>query len=209
MEETRSGLEEKLEALESHVTETVQSATEAVAETVDTVKETVENVTESVKETVGSVTESVGETVHSVGEFFNLRHQTEQHPWIVFGGSVALGCMAAQLFGGKENASAATPSWSGPQPAFPPAPQPSSWREPSHAPAQASTEASATGEKSWFWEEIDRFKGLALGALMGVVRDLVKRNLPGELGKRAADEVDSVTTKMGAQPFHEPVLPEQ
>jgi len=207
MEETRSNLAEKLEALESQVTETVQSATEAVAETVQSATEAVAETVEAVKETVENVTESVGETVQSVGNFFDLRHQADQHPWVIFGGSVALGCMVSQLFGGKdsERASSGAGSWSSP-------PLEPSWRQPAPSPQPAAAEpvaqASSTGQKSWLSEEFDRLKSLGLGALMGVVRDMVKRSLPGELGKRAADEVDTLATKMGAQTFREPLLPE-
>jgi len=88
MDETRSHLAEKLQALENQVSSTVEETTAALSETVEAVKETVENVTEIVEE-----------TVQSCGQLFDLRQQTERHPWLVFGGSVALGCLAAQLLG--------------------------------------------------------------------------------------------------------------
>ena len=86
MEETRSHLAEKLEELENQVSETVQATTEAVSETVGTVKETVENVTATVQE-----------TFETVAETFNLKVQTERHPWLVVGASIAGGCLLAQL----------------------------------------------------------------------------------------------------------------
>lgn len=202
MEEKRSDLAEKLEALESQVAETVQSATEVVGETVEAVKETVENVTSSVEE-----------TVQSVGEFFDLGHQTQERPWIVFGGSVVLGCLAAQLFGGKNRSRQEEQSWSAsPPPPFrqEPPPVPTSratMAEPAAAPAARSEARSS--EKSWLWDEVGKIKGLALGALMGVVRDMAAKSLPGELGKRVADEVDSLTMKMGGEPFHGSVFPEK
>jgi len=203
MEETRANLSDKLEALETQVTETVQSATEAVSETVESVKETVENVTSAVEE-----------TVHSVSDFFDLRGHTERHPWVVFGSSVALGCLTAQLFGGEKNRGERTDRWAD-NPAIP------DWRE---APASSNqrpglagsaagpsspSEPAAPAKTSWLWDELGRIKGLAVGALMGVVRDMAARGLQGELGKRVAEEVDSLTTHLGGQPFHGSVLPEK
>jgi len=201
MEETRSGLADKLEALENQVADTVQAATEVVSETVETVKETVENVTSSVEE-----------TVQSVGEFFDLGHHTQEHPWIVFGGSVALGCLAAQLLGGKDNnpreerrgSAPPVPPWREPEPA----PTSRATRAESSAQPAASSEARST-RKSFLGEELGKIKGLAIGVLMGVVRDMAAKSLSGELGKRVADEVDNLTTKMGGDPFHGSVFPEK
>jgi len=200
MEETRSHLAEKLEALENQVSSTVEDATEAVSETVEAVKETVENVTETVEE-----------TVQSVGQAFDLRLQTERHPWLVFGGSVALGCLAAQLFGrgreGGEESGGHDVNWS----ALSSASQPgqSTWERRSEPSFQqpAHSEPSENGKKSWFWDEMNRVKGLALGALMGVVRDLAARGLPGALGQRVAEEVDHLGTSLGGETIAGPLLP--
>src|SRR5262249_12215654 len=72
MEETRASLSEKLETLESKVVGTVKETTQAVAETVETVKET-----------------------------FNLRHQFDRHPWVMLGGSAAVGMSLGWLLSGQ------------------------------------------------------------------------------------------------------------
>jgi len=205
MEEKRSQLAEKLEALESQVTDTVQATTAVVTETVDAVKETVSNVTDTVKETV----DQAAEAVHSVGRALDIRLQTEQNPWLVFGGSLALGFTVAQLLPSfKENgrddshdrtwgerlqaleASSSTQGVGRHQTAAtPPA-------------AETRAEPQDEGQKGWLWDQLGRLKGLALGSLMGVVRDLAARNLPGELGQRVAQEVDSLTTHIGGEPIH-------
>src|SRR5262245_55877302 len=84
MEETRASLTEKLETLEHQVVGTVQGATSAVTETV-------ENVKEAVAETVETVKGTVRETVETVKETFDLSRQVDRHPWLMVGGSVALG----------------------------------------------------------------------------------------------------------------------
>jgi len=200
MEETRSHLAEKLEALENQVSSTVEDTTAAVGETVEAVKETVENVTETVEE-----------TVQSVGQLFDLRLQTERHPWIVFGGSVALGCLAAQLIGqGREEdqeSEAQAAKWSALSSAS--QPRESTWERRSEPASQqpAHAEPSENGKKSWIWEEVNRLKGFALGALMGVVRDLTARGLPGALGQRVAEEVEHLSSSLGAEPIRGPILP--
>ena len=73
MEETRSSLADKVDALENTIMGTVESATHSVAETVETVKEKVEG------------------TVETVKEAFNLRRHIERHPWLAMGVSVATG----------------------------------------------------------------------------------------------------------------------
>jgi len=210
MEETRSQLAEKLEALENQVSDTVQTTTAAVAETVENVKETVEKASE----TVENVTETVKETVESVGETFNLWTQAERYPWLVFGGSVLVGFLGAQLLGGsarrtreeEESQARTAPSWS-------PAQEAQSRRENGRhaaetaAPPPTRKEQPAKEEKSWFWDELGQLKGLAIGSLMGVVRDLTKRALPGPIGDRVAEEVDHVTSHLGGERIQGQVLP--
>jgi len=202
MEETRSNLTDKLEALENQVSESVQSTTAAVTETVEAVKETVENVTATVQE-----------TVETVGETFDLWTQTDHHPWIVFGGSVAVGYLAAQLFGEPRANSKAeqshAPSWDALARSAAQSRKENRSRasEPPVQPAAARSEPSETGKKSWFWDQVDRVKGLALGSLMGVVRDLAARGLPGPLGQRVAEEVDQLTANLGGETIQGPVLP--
>lgn len=221
MEETRSGLTDKLSALEAQVnttvqatTDAVQSTTDAVTGTVESVKETVENVSDKLHETVAGVTESVqqavedvkesvGETVKSVAETFNLKLQAERHPWMVFGGAVTVGCVGALLLGGSGHK---------------PAPASSSGRRlsPGHegggktktpngrAPSQQSSDAG----EGWLWDKLGSFKNLAVGAMMGVVRDLVARAVPENLKERVSEEMDKLTKSVGGEPIQGALLPE-
>jgi ElaB/YqjD/DUF883 family membrane-anchored ribosome-binding protein len=209
MDETKAHLAEKLEALESQVTSTVQSATDVVTETVETVKGTVENVTEAVQE-----------TVHSVSEAFNLKRQFDRHPWGMLGGSVAVGCLVGYLtseYGrrngeskGRSNGDSTRmtsrmSSVSGEETA-PREPERRSFQsEPS---TQTTSRPEEPAQKGWFYEELGRVKNLALGVLMGAVRDLTVRSLPGQLGHKVAEEVDHLTTNLGAEPIRGPVLPD-
>src|SRR5262245_56859365 len=84
IEQTRSSLTEKIETLENEVLGTVHNVTDTVESTIENVKETVQ------------------ETVHTVKRTFDLRYQTDQHPWAMFSGSMLAGCIAGALFGGRQ-----------------------------------------------------------------------------------------------------------
>jgi len=209
MDDTKAHLAEKLEALESQVTSTVQSATDVVTDTVETVKGTVENVTETVQE-----------TVHSVRKAFDLKRQFDRHPWGMLGGSVAVGCLVGYLTGeyGRRNGKSTGGSNGNATRMTSQMSSASAEETASHEPERRSfrTEPSAhttsrpeePAQKGWFYEELGRVKNLALGALMGVVRDLTVRSLPEQLGHKVAEEVDHLTTNLGAEPIRGPVLPE-
>jgi len=221
MEEQRASLAEKIEALENRIVQTVEGAREAVADTVETVKDTVHNSVETVKDSVSSSVESVKET-------FDLPAQTQRHPWALFGCSVAAGFAGGWiLFRALEgNRQSALPparayhpaaytgasSWaSRPQAAFSngapveAAPAPS-------APAPAPAPAAESGP-SWLSElghkfepELNKVKGLAIGALIGVVRDMVTKSLPEPAQPQVRDMMDNMTTKLGGEPIRGEVL---
>jgi len=223
MAETRASLTEKLEAVENLVTETVQSTTDAVSSTVEAVKDTVENVTGTVAETVANVKDTVSDTVESVAETFNIRHQFERHPWVMFGGAVAVGWLAGTFLGGKSRSNGAhTSTWETHEASSQPASQRAQafassgqWSGPQHGevetrhssqPAQQARSES-TGETvkektGWLWNEVKQLKNLALGSLMGLIHDLAARNIQGPLGEKVAQEVDHLAKNLGAEPIH-------
>jgi len=208
MEETRQALVDKLEALENQVAETVQSTTHAVQDTtsavtgtVEAVKDTVENVSEKVQETMATVTDTlqqtahavsdtVQQTAHAVSEAFDLRLQAERHPWLVVGGAVAVGYTGALLLDSLLGRSAT----------------------PRERPAQglyggatARAEAPSNGQSignmlpDWLRDELGRLRGVAIGSVMSMVRDLARQAMPGPIGQRLAEEVDVVTSKLGGE----------
>ena len=233
MEATRADLTDKLSALESQVTGTVQAATnavettkaavtgtvEAVTETVesvkDTVQETVEKVSDTVSETIGNVTEQFQETVQSVAETFNIKLQCERHPWAVFGGAVAVGALGGYLLGGSSQSSGSSGRYAGtPQTHYQPEGQTGGT---SAVGSAASAVGSALGGVAGtvgstlgglFGEQLNHLKGLAIGAMMGVVRDLAARSLPENLKGKVSEEVDKLTRSLGGEPVQGSILPE-
>jgi ElaB/YqjD/DUF883 family membrane-anchored ribosome-binding protein len=193
MEETRASLSTKLEALENQVAETVQTATDAVQTTTEVVAETVE----SVKESVGEIRERVGDTVRSVASLFDISRQVEERPWLVFGGSIGVGCLIGWVLrSGKsgQKTSAPPPSFAAEPPAVAAAP---TW--------QAPPEPT---KPSWLSQEFSRLRGLAIGLAMGTVRDLARQTLPDTFSGRVAEMVDNLTPQLGGEVVHAQILPD-
>lgn len=176
MEDTRASLADKLESLEQHVLGTVHETTSAVTGTVENVKETVENVKETVKETVENVKETVRET-------FDLRLQTERHPWAVFGGSVALGFAAGyfmpRLLERSGLAETNGYDYERAQKEFPR--RAAAFTEP--ALAEPETERPSFFKLGFLTEllapEVERLKNYAVESLKGMVHDFVAKSVPG------------------------------
>lgn len=199
MEETRHNLAEKLEALESQVVGTVQDATSAVNETVETIKEAAQT-------TVGTVKDTVQETVASVKETFDLELQFQRHPWLMLGGSVAVGFAVGSLLERRRDpgvtmpqrmSAASEPRGNGYHRAF---------EEPAPLPEKSKL-LSSVGEV--LGPEVGKLKGLAIGVLMGLVRDTVTRSLSGEVGEQVRQVVDDMTERLGGHKLNEPLFKQE
>lgn len=189
IDETKASLLGKLEALEAHVADAVQTTSETVSGTVGAVKETVETVKEKVQD---------------ASDFLNIRRQAQNNPWTVFGTSVVAGCLTGYLLGGSSR----TRSDSGRKGYV----APEGMLTPPNAPlaeaARSQPRDQPPPEKpSWLREQLGNLSGLAIGALMGAVRDLAASNMPDGLGKSISQELDRLTTSLGAKPIAGPILP--
>jgi len=196
IDETRSSLTEKLETLEGQVRGTVQEAKASVEGTIQNVKDTVHDTVATVKRT------------------FDVRYQTERHPWAMVGGSVLAGFMLGSLAGGRRSpgrratfdarggrAEYSLSSLAAPEPRRETAPE----AAPSPSPS-ASRPSFLSKVLHQFDGEIEQLKGIAVGALVGVVRDLVKQSVPPSLSGQLESVLDSATTKLGGKPVPGPVL---
>lgn len=226
----RASLDQKLDRLENRIVQTVDGAREAVAETVQTVKDTVQSSAATVKESVQSSVESVRETVHSsveaVKDSLDVPAHVDRHPWAMFGGSVALGFAAGcvlnhatrsgrrlgsgAFYGGGAGYASRLESgnWSAER-------QTSDWSSERRPISEAGTAAtgetlrsSTQGRPSWldqltqtFAPEIQKLKGMAIGAVMSVVRDLANQAVAEPLRPQVSELLNNVTTKLGGQPM--------
>jgi ElaB/YqjD/DUF883 family membrane-anchored ribosome-binding protein len=198
MEETRESLAHKIEELETQILENVHGVTDTVTSAVDGAKEVVSTVSEGAKEVV----EKVSETVESVKESLSISRYVEEYPWASVGVAVATGFVAAQMLPSSRstagNQSAALP--------------PASWGgyAQSAAPASSSSAASPSSRQekgnSWsdalsgiFHTAATTVESLAVGTLMGAIKDLVTRELPKDWQSELTRMVDEVTTRLGGK----------
>jgi ElaB/YqjD/DUF883 family membrane-anchored ribosome-binding protein len=225
LDETRHSLAEKLGAIGEKVSGTVENVTE----TVESVTETVEQTVEAVTGTVQAVGETAQETVEAVKQAFNFSEQYENHPWLFFAGSVALG-----FVGGKLVENVGSRRERAPEPHFH-----SSHRNGNgHAETYATRAAERFFEEpiptassadqgngkakesgpttSWlgrlaehFGGELNKLKGLALGTMFGVARDMITQALPQKLKSELGNVFDSMTETAGGKPIHGPILEEE
>jgi len=212
MENTRTALSEKLEELENLVTakvvdatqevaQTVETVTGSVQETVETVKETVEETVETVKDTVEGTIAAVKEGVSAVKEMLDLPAYVDRYPWIALGGSMAAGYLIGEYFSWR-NARHSSRS----QTTF-------TARESTQAPVytnghgtdgRAGTETARPKTPSWLQRlepELSKLKGLAIGMLMGTIREMVTQSTGEKVGSSLADIIDSATEKLGGTPM--------
>lgn len=222
MEESREALAQKIEMLEEKVTETVQTATATVAEATETVMETVQSATASVSGTVNSVTQAVQGTVDnvrssfegtvdSVKNAFDVTRQVEQHPWMMMAGAVAVGflgagllegpspCPRSQANSGESAAKGGTDDASLPLSAAPPRLSQSNSFQSSESKQQSTNRNWLTGLRESFGPEINKLEGLAVGAAMGALRDLVVDAVPPGIQNELREVVDSFTEKLGGR----------
>jgi ElaB/YqjD/DUF883 family membrane-anchored ribosome-binding protein len=179
---TRSALADKVEALEHRVMGTVQSAQETVEDSIQLAKD----------------------TVATVKRTFDIKHHVERYPWPMVGGGFLAGLALGRLF-----------QWLSPRPRPTPArapgnetplsaspPLPAEYRGNGNFAAAAAVPRvlaappSRPGVFDRFHEEIDKVKGIAIGYVMGLVRDSIKGTLP-QMASQIDDVMTSLTTKLG------------
>jgi len=191
MQETRASLTEKLETLEQKVVGTVENATAAVTETVDAIKE-------SVQETVATVQEGVKDGVDSVKDFVDVPAHVRRRPWLMVGGSVAVGyCIGTFLLPSLQSRS--TPAPASRAPWLPD--QSKNGGSQRRAEALPPPAPAAPEPPGMFAAEVAKLKGLALGVLFGTARELLVSSMPTHIGEQLKEVVDSVTIKLGGDPL--------
>jgi len=176
MEDTRASLTDKLETLENKVRDAVEEATDAVQHTVETVQETVHDVKEGLAHT------------------FDIRAHVEHRPWLMMGGAVVAGYLGGRMTGesrqerevahaGQESLDCSFHNGAG------------EYEERRQEPAEEHKEGPIQAG-------LNVVKGLAVGTVMQLLRQLVTQSLPNEWVPKVVDVVDEITTKLGGTPIH-------
>jgi ElaB/YqjD/DUF883 family membrane-anchored ribosome-binding protein len=191
--QTRAQLAEKLEALESQVSQTVSGVTEAVEnvkETVSGVTEVVSNVTETVSETVENVTETVTETVHAL----DVRPYIRKAPFTTVGCAFATG-LAAGYCMGPSKGNGHVPSISTGETAVPTRGEAREAQQPTTLGAVGDTISELGGS----------VRSLGISALFGVVSHLARQAVPEAMKQDVCSALDKLKTRLGG---HHNVNPE-
>jgi ElaB/YqjD/DUF883 family membrane-anchored ribosome-binding protein len=185
---TRFDLAGKLEALEDQVMGTVQSAQETVEDSIQMAKD----------------------TVATVKRTFDIKHHIEQHPWVAVGGCFLAGLALSALFPRVYRRPRQTLDRPAGKPtAFPTSPALSAEQRGDGSFAGAAPQSqdqaaapSRPGMLDLFDDEIDKVKGMAIGYVMGLVRDSIKDTVP-QLASQIDDVMNSVATKLGSTPVQQ------
>jgi ElaB/YqjD/DUF883 family membrane-anchored ribosome-binding protein len=202
--ETRQSLTEKLETLENQAMGTVQKAHDTVQDTINTVKS-------SVTETVDTVKSTVAGTVDSVKRTFDIDHQVQERPFVCAGLTFAAGAIAGAIIKGARHHPVHTnggfhASFAESQRSLSSIsahePQPYNNLVPESAASFSSDhERKRDLNHGLFSPELEKVKELALGTVMGVVRDLAKDSLPSAYGPHIDEVMNSATIKLGGLPL--------
>jgi ElaB/YqjD/DUF883 family membrane-anchored ribosome-binding protein len=228
IEQTRESLTEKIEKVEEQFKDTLGSVKDTLTGVKDTVENTIDSVKEKVQDTVQSVTSTVEGTVASVKQTFDVPQQVRRHPWALAGCSLVAGLAAGYFLAGRRGAM----SWA--YRSAPPRPRfdgragyqssAGNYQQPAasnYQPAASSYQPAASVQPSRaepeqpglltrllgpFESEIDKVKETAIGVLIGLMRDTLKRSLPPTLAANVDEIMDSATRKAGGKPVAGPVL---
>jgi ElaB/YqjD/DUF883 family membrane-anchored ribosome-binding protein len=220
MDETRSALTDKLERLERQVTDTVQGAADTVENMKHAVEDTVSNVKSTVQETVSNVTTSMHDTVHAVGEALSIRHHVERHPWAMMAGATAVGFVGGYILlhksedrraeerfrhlaasQGRPPESSELDSRSG---FVPPEPV---RRDANRETMRGMRSGSGTNAfMEWLKPATSQIQSLAVGAALGLFREMVTRNIPKPMTSQVNELFDGLTTSLGGQVIHGSLL---
>lgn len=178
MKETRTAMTDKLETLEQKV----GGATTAVTDTVQAIKD-------SVTDTVATVKETVQDSAKAVKDWFNITGHVQEHPWMFFGGSVALGYFLGSVRG---NAPQKEPSQ---QPSVSPPKESSVKNALRHPRMGLSQKAPVPSAPNTLFHELGVLKSMAIGALFGTARELITNAVPAAVKPQLMEIFEKVSKK--------------
>lgn len=211
MDETRSALTDKLERLEQKVTDTVQGAVQSVGDTVENVKHVVDDTVESVRSSVQSVKTSMQDTAQAVGEAFSIPHHVERHPWAMVAGATALGFVGGYMLMSKSGDARAEEKFRHLAASQGRVPEPAYVPERNFVPQESNRSASSSSMRSmqngnstnafqeWLRPAATQVQSLAVGAALGLMRDMLIRAVPKPMSGQVTELVDGLTTSLGGK----------
>jgi phage-related protein len=205
-----SAVADSVQNATSTVTDTIQSVRDVVDSVKDSVQGTVDSVKDSVQGTVDSVKETMADTVEGVKQTFDLHRQVDNHPYLMVGGAVVVGFVAGRMLT-PQTARVMGRAAERFGPTVERFAQSAASNFGTAASTVGSTAASVGGAaataggwmgalETMFGPEIDKVKEMAIGTLLGVVRDMAVKAAPEKMAPQVREIIDGITTKLGGKP---------
>jgi hypothetical protein len=174
--------------------------------TVEAVRQGVEGAQSTVEEIVETVKGTVGDTVETVKRTFDVQYQVDQHPWLMVGGATLAGYLLGSWCGGRtspafstnDSASSAAGTTAdmsashAKHDCLPPSDNESSV----HPQLQQGMGSSLLDQLK---DEIAMIKVAAVGALISIIREMVKQSVP-----TLAPHIERTRSQRGGQPLDHP-----
>lgn len=200
IDDTRSAMADKMGALQGRVMDTVQNAQETVEDSI----------------------QIANDTMTSVKHAFDIKYQVAQHPWAMVSGSILAGLALGSLIQSVRRRTRQNPDRpAGNETARPSPPQGDEGRlgrprsdlfsiplrgngssDDAALPRfDAAPPPSRPGAFGRYQEEIDKVRGVAIGYIMGLVRDSIKEAVP-QVASQIDCVMDGITIKLGGEPIH-------
>ncbi len=210
---SRSGIVEKLEALEDHLVDTMEGAADNIGATVATVTGVIQETTQAAQETVLETTNTARETMtkgseaahelaQAISGALDVKEHVRRSPWTMVGLCVGLGYLAEHRLRVPVPCS---PAAAGDIPAS--GNGLSSPRKKERLPFKGSKNSlSALPER--LAPAMAQLENLAIATLIGLVRDVTTQAVPPNVATRLRDVFDSATIQLGADPVPGPILPQ-
>jgi hypothetical protein len=143
---------------------------------------------EMIEQRVTHRIDGVKEKIQNVKRTFDLPHQVRQHPWPMFGASVAAGMVLASLTAGPVKRALAAGS-----------PGAASAGNEHDFYAEVPSKSRGNGI---FAEELRYIQRAAVGTVMSLLRDSVVKAFPS-IAVQADHVIDGLTRKLGGEPVQE------
>lgn len=162
----------------------MDQSTNDIRQDIDTIRDSMTDKLEAIETKIKG---TVDDTTTNIKQTFDAKHQIRQHPWVAFGAAVAAGYLLA---GGRDHD---TYHYDAPYRAA----------YTGNGNSSSSTTMSTSNSPGLFDQlgdsvggELQMLKGMAVSALVGLITDTVKRNIPAfkDALARAANSNTTTTT---------------
>lgn len=170
----------------------IDSTRSAMADKLEALEDRMIDTVQSAQDTVKETIQSAKDTVASVKRTFDIKHQVEEHPWAMVGGCFVAGLAVGALIPNGQPRSSTPMVRSGDNGHF---------ATTALVPRLQVEPPSLPGVLDPFKEEIDKVKGMAIGYLMGLVRDSLKDSVP-QMASNIDELMNGLTAKLGGERVH-------